>query len=104
MANLGGFLGTVMMVMSALLGSYLSFTFDKSLMKRLYYQEATEEETNNIDPSTGEKRSDEDELIHRLNNRRSYSFGYCGYLTTLVAAKLCCCFKTKCCTSYERRL
>jgi len=103
-SNLGGFLGTAYLVMNTLLGSFLSFSFDKSLMERLYYEEATDEDTNNIDPLTGEKRSDEDELVHRLNNRRSYNFGYWGYLMTLIAANLCCCFKTYCCTSYERRL
>ena len=37
MTNLGGFLGTSYLITSTLLSGYMSFVFDKSLMKRLYY-------------------------------------------------------------------
>ena len=40
MAQVGGFLGTVYLINSTVLASYLGFTYDKSLMRRLYYQEA----------------------------------------------------------------
>jgi len=39
MATAGGFLSTSYLLMSSILKSYLSFTYDSSLMKRLYYEE-----------------------------------------------------------------
>ena len=38
-AKLGGMLGSSYLILSSLLGSYIRFTFDKSLMKRLYAEQ-----------------------------------------------------------------
>lgn len=42
MAEVGGLLGTAYLITSAFLGSYLSFCYDLSLMKKLFYEEIPE--------------------------------------------------------------
>ena len=85
-----------------MLSSYVTFTFDKSLLKKLYQQEK-EPNLDNLDPTTGQKRTDEAEMLHRIYNRKPYSHGYCWYLMIYLISNLCCCF-TRWCKGYESRL
>ena len=101
MAVVGGFLGTTCFIVSSILGSYLGFVYDKSLMKRLYYQEA-QTDSKRYRPSNS-RRTDEEELLHRLSNRRSYTFGYFGYLITKFVRTFSFCFKP-CCQNYDKRV
>ena len=101
MSEVGGFLGTTYLIISTILASYLAFVYDKSLMKRLYYQEA-QTDAKRYRPSNS-RRTDEEELLHRLSNRRSYTFGYFGYLSTKFLRTFCFCFKP-CCKNYDKRV
>ena len=103
LATAGGFIGSLYLIMAFILGDYISFTFDKSLMKRLYFQEK-DPGTNNIEPETGLKRTDAEELVHRLRNRKQFRFGYFGYLLTRYSATFCCCCKGYFGKGYQYRL
>mmetsp|Transcript_46455 Transcript_46455/g.61545 ORF Transcript_46455/g.61545 Transcript_46455/m.61545 type:complete len:145 (+) Transcript_46455:622-1056(+) len=102
MSTVGGFLGTAYLITSTLMGSYLSFTYDKSMMKRLFYKER-KSNANQMSSETGRRRTNEEELIFRLQDRESYSLGYWEYLMTRMGSSFCCCFK-RCYPNYDRKL
>ena len=81
------------------MASYVNFTYDKRLLKRLYADEKEADCKKN-----GPKRDNQEEYEHRLNNRRDYSFSYCGYLMIYFASCCCCCLGRWCGPRYERRL
>mmetsp|Transcript_23294 Transcript_23294/g.27332 ORF Transcript_23294/g.27332 Transcript_23294/m.27332 type:complete len:160 (+) Transcript_23294:1104-1583(+) len=103
LATAGGFLGSAYLVMSNIFADYLSFTFDKSLMKRLYSQER-EPKTNNVAQESGLKRTDQEEFLHRMKNRKPYTFGYFGYLIIRFSDSCCCCLSRWFGPRYQEKL
>lgn len=65
-ASLGGLLGVLGFGIQVLFSSYLQFSFDKSLMKRLYKEEADPDDLTERDKTL--LRTDKEEFIHRINN------------------------------------
>ena len=88
-----------------MLESYQFFTFDKSMMKRLYFQEKepTVDDELIIDSNLkNENRSDKEEFLHSVENRKSYEFSYCHYITTLIQLKCVnCCSCCFCCKKVD---
>ena len=70
LATVGGFLGSAWLIISFLLSGYISFTFDKSMIKRLYTNRSNypskKVEPNNTDEV---KRDDQSEFIYRVKQR-----------------------------------
>ena len=69
-------------------------------MKRLYFQK-----NETADEQMTEKRSDADEMIEKINNRRDFNFGYCTYFLTAWLEYCCCfvgCLKKHCKSSRKR--
>ena len=101
LATVGGFLGTAYLIISISLSSYLSFTYDKSMLKRIY---AVEKEpfSDDVDPNSGLKRDAYSELSHQMHNRTEFSFSYTSYLLVRVLINCCCCLK-RYCAAYEKQ-
>ena len=78
-AHLGALKVSVSVTVLTFLSGYQKFTFDKSLMKRLYFEEKESYQSGH------EERSNEVEFKYRIENRKQYSFGYCGYICTMLA-------------------
>ena len=73
------------------MGNYQAFVFDKSMLKKLYFQQRENYKGENEE---GEARHDEDEMIERINNRQVFTFGYMSYgLMACTSRCLCCCKK-----------
>ena len=90
LSNLGGYSTVITGTFALLLGNYQEFVFDKSMLKKLYFQET--ERHSQLD-GDGQERDDDDEMIERINNRRKFWFGYMGYGLVSLTSKCCCCCK-----------
>ena len=72
LAALGGLKVVTGVLAVAFLSGFQQFNLDKVLMEHLYSEE--------IVVSSGKKeRSDKEEFLQRITNRKPYSFGYFGY-------------------------
>ena len=91
MSNLGGYSTVITSFFGLLLSSYQAFVFDKSMLKKLYFQQHKAYKKHDED---GNLRNDEDEIIERINNRAPFWFGYISYTAMAVSSRcLCCCKK-----------
>ena len=85
------------MLAVAFLSGFQQFNLDKVLMEHLYSEE--------IAVASGKEwRSDKEEFLQRIANRKPYSFGYCGYKLTKLFNRVCCCFKSCLRHSQKERL
>ena len=87
LANLGGLKVITGVLMVIFISGYQQFKLDKLLMEHLYSEEV-------VVASGKKERSDKEEFLQRITNRKPYSFGYCGYKSTKLFNKACCCFKS----------
>ena len=85
-AKLGGILNILGLTGVLFLRGYQSFVLDKSLMKRLYAEDAYVTNGRN-------ERSDEEEFYNKISNRKAYQFSYCGYVCTSLQRHIFCCLK-----------
>jgi hypothetical protein len=95
LAAIGGYAAMVWSILALVLGDYQAFTFDKSLLKRLYTEDKTHIE---------EEASDDKELVSRILNRKQFSYSY-SELVKAKLMKLCCC--CRCCRQtiyYEKKI
>ena len=89
LSTMGGYSTVLTGFFGMLIASYQSFVFDKSMLKKMYFQMQTRYRSKD---ESGEHRHDEDELIERINNRKIFHFGYCGY-GLIKAFSFCICCK-----------
>lgn len=90
LSALGGYSTVLTSFFAIVLANYQNFIFDKSMMKKMYFQL---KDTFKSTDEDGHKRNDEDEIIERMNARKPYTHGYCGYLMMSITLCLCCCCK-----------
>ena len=89
LANVGGFQSILISIFFVLIGSYQNFSYQRSLLRRFYWQY-----TN--DGKDTERKSDEQEIISRIENRKKLNVRYSHYLIRSFVNSCCCCFK-QCC-------
>ena len=92
LAKLGGYSTVMTGLVSFLLSSYQSFTFDKSMLKKLYHQRDKDYDDKD---ENGNLKDDDAEMIERIKNRRIFWFGYWGYMLMSFTTKCCCCLKNR---------
>ena len=71
--DVGGYSSVIIGSVAWLLSSYQHFYYNMSFMKRLYSQKKTEDHVH-------QRRTDSEEMIEKINNRKNFHFGYLRYL------------------------
>ena len=98
-SNLGGYSSVLTGFGAFLIGNYQAFIFDKSMLKKLYFQQRDqqgdhgEEDSGNGEHQEEEAKHDEDEMIERIDNRQIFTFGYLSYGVISFTSKFFCCCK-----------
>lgn len=92
LAKLGGYTTVLTGIFSLLISNYQSFVFDKSMLKKLYFQQEFVYDDKNED---GNLKDDDVEMIDRIKNREEFWFGYFGYGLMSITTKCCCCLKKR---------
>ena len=98
---MGGYQAIITSIIFLLIGGYTDFKYYSSFMKRLYFQK-----NDTIDDGLNERRSDADEMIEKINNRREFNVNYIIYFLMSWLEYCCClmgCLK-RCCKPYRTRL
>lgn len=91
---LGGLQTITGVILVVFLSGYQQFNLDQVLMKHLYSEEPYLVSGKDV-------RSNEQEFLQRVQNRRPFSYSYCGYRCTKIASKCWCCLKL--CVSRSKR-
>jgi hypothetical protein len=91
LALIGGYAGTIWMIIEWLIGGFQGFAYNNSLLRKLYTTDRRRRGRNLIEDD------DTKELEARLANRTDAIFSYLDFLKTKYTVMCCCCFKwTRC--------
>ena len=98
---MGGYQAIITSIIFLLIGGYTNFKYYSSFMKRLYFQK-----NDTTDDELNERRSDADEMIEKINNRRDFNVNYITYFLMSWLEYCCCCMGClkRCCKPYRTRL
>jgi hypothetical protein len=95
LALMGGYAGTVWLVIGFFIAGFQDFAYYASMIRRLYTKDRMRRGENLI------KLKDKNEIEARVLNRIPGTFNYLEFWTAKWTMLLCCCFKSAPC--YQKR-
>ena len=94
--DVGGYSSVILGIVAWTLSGYQDFKYSMSFMKRLYFQKNTEEDEY-------DRRTDSEEMIESINNRKHFRFGYLRYLFIAFLENCFCCLNALLCRPQRKR-
>jgi len=88
LALVGGYAGTVWLIIYFFIGSFQTFSYHASLTRKLYTRDHFEKVASRV-----EEEDDAKEIGSRINIRKQDIFHYFEYLYTKLVSSCCCCLK-----------